>query len=113
MFSADDFIQKLVPTIEGLTEAWESRPSPRKAADGNAAGPNAGPAQEELTLSPVNLEPVVDPASADTGVRPPAPTKQCLIMEQPIVCESHLGIAQIVHNQSLLGFFRERGGISY
>ena len=110
VFSADDFIQKLVPTVEDLTQAWASRPSvppPIPAPEQGLA------ATEELALSPVHLEPPVDPASTSAANQPPAPTKQCLIMEQPILCDSFVGIPQIVHNQSFLGFFRERGGISY
>ena len=110
VFSADDFIQKLVPTVEGLSNAWAARPSP---APQSTEVEKSIPASEELALSPVNLEPAVDPASAAVTHQPPAPTKQCLVMEQPIVCDSFLGVPQIVHNQSLLGFFRERGGISY
>ena len=109
----DDFIQKLVPTVQGLPTAWESRDQSSQLNNqpGNAGSDIDG--TNELTLSPVNLDPVVDPTAADQSNQPPAPTKQCLIMEQPISCESFVGIPQIVHNQSFLGFFRERGGISY
>lgn len=40
-------------------------------------------------------------------------SRSLVIDEEPIVIDMILGVAALVHNQSKLGFSRERGGVSF